>query len=274
MRNKLPFQIYKKIIIPDTSRIFFFGDVHGKKNEVDSLIKKVNGNNQDHFFFIGDLIDRGKHNSAMLFDLICKENYHMVLGNHESFMINSCDDEDVFEIWTFVDEEHNNGGLDTYHEIKHIGMEFFSEEIIKKASIILEVEHRGVNFGMIHAEIPFFKTGNSIISNWQDIINTAKESSEYCHNMLWGRSVIQHISETLMSNQQNLVPYVDGIDYVMHGHTGIKKPFIEKNIIWFDTAYESGKISMLEYNYEQKGFIVHQLGDEPLAISRSNDLIY
>lgn len=47
----------------------------------------------------------------------------------------------------------------------------------------------------------------------------------------------------------------------------VKNPIKHQNMIWFDTGFASGKISMFEYDKENNDFIIHQLDD-------GRDIIY
>jgi serine/threonine protein phosphatase 1 len=64
--------------------IYCIGDVHGCYYTLMALVKKLPKNAE--IIFVGDLVDRGK-NSKKVIEFIRKNNYHVVLGNHEKMMI-------------------------------------------------------------------------------------------------------------------------------------------------------------------------------------------
>jgi len=63
---------------------YIIGDVHGEYNTLLKLIEKLPKDAE--IIFVGDLIDRGAK-SRQVIELIRKNNYRCVLGNHEEFMI-------------------------------------------------------------------------------------------------------------------------------------------------------------------------------------------
>lgn len=75
------------------------GDVHG---EYDTLLKLIKLLPQtEDLCFVGDLIDRGK-DSKKVIDFIRENDYHSILGNHETMILNK-----DWVVWT------RNGGNET-----------------------------------------------------------------------------------------------------------------------------------------------------------------
>ena len=68
--------------------IYIIGDVHGCYKTLLALINKLPNKFDSKICFVGDLIDRGS-NSKEIIKLIRDNNYDCVLGNHESYMIDS-----------------------------------------------------------------------------------------------------------------------------------------------------------------------------------------
>jgi len=84
--------------------IWVIGDVHGEFDKLVDLIDKLpfGGN----VCFTGDLVDRGEK-SAEVVELIIKNNYDCVLGNHEQMMIEALDEGEFLDGWKM------NGGNKT-----------------------------------------------------------------------------------------------------------------------------------------------------------------
>lgn len=295
--------IYKKIVIPDENRHVIFSDIHGKKKEVDQLIKELGLKKNDHITFIGDLIDRGDHNSAMLFDVLSldgteRPNINSVIGNHEHYMLMANQNEDIFLDWTTP----NNGGDKTADQLSYVGMSFFSKYIYEQMPLILEVEHRGKKFGFVHAEIPFYYKGN-MLNNWEEIVELAKNDPMYAYNLLWGRETFfmaYCLNNKLKSrnfednfyNRYNEkvwrgfeidyffdkkkfidIPHVQGVDYILHGHTGVLEPMQYKNMIWFDTGFVKNRICAMEFDFHENKFLPSYLDEESYyTINRNTDL--
>lgn len=70
------------------SRRIIIGDIHGHYDSLLSLLEVLNLQQEDQVYFLGDLIDRGP-DSAKVVDLVMKNNYHCLLGNHEQLMLDA-----------------------------------------------------------------------------------------------------------------------------------------------------------------------------------------
>lgn len=93
-----------KYSVDSDARIFFWGDLHGDIQALSNSLYKlyqdhVIDNNfnilssRDHFFFLGDLVDRGEHGSdtlSLLFTFALKNPGRVIIlrGNHEDISIN------------------------------------------------------------------------------------------------------------------------------------------------------------------------------------------
>ena len=93
--------------------IYIIGDVHGCYKTLLALINKLPNKFDSKICFVGDLIDRGS-NSKEIIKLIRDNNYDCVLGNHESYMIDSL--EKIIEDNSLVQSEKwtlKAGGIPT-----------------------------------------------------------------------------------------------------------------------------------------------------------------
>ncbi len=93
-------------------RVFVVGDIHGCFNSMKELIEnKIQLKKDDKIIFLGDYIDRGPDSKTVLDYIIELQNndYDIVtlLGNHESMLVNSYNDESAVPKWI------QNGGSET-----------------------------------------------------------------------------------------------------------------------------------------------------------------
>ncbi len=72
---------------PNRRRIII-GDVHGHYDGLVALLDQISPVAGDEVHFLGDLIDRGPR-SADVIDLVCKEKFQCLLGNHEHMLLQS-----------------------------------------------------------------------------------------------------------------------------------------------------------------------------------------
>ena len=68
------------------NRRIVIGDVHGHYDTLITLLDAVSPTSNDEIYFLGDLIDRGPK-SAQVVDLVMRNNYHCLRGNHEEMLL-------------------------------------------------------------------------------------------------------------------------------------------------------------------------------------------
>lgn len=68
------------------NRRIVIGDVHGHYDTLVALLDTISPTSSDEIYFLGDLIDRGPQ-SAQVVDLIMRNQYHCLRGNHEEMML-------------------------------------------------------------------------------------------------------------------------------------------------------------------------------------------
>lgn len=227
--------IYRKRKIPDDKEIVFIGDLHGDFQHLDNKLKELNINLNNTFLIsVGDIIDRGSKIQECCDLFLNNPNCDMVLGNHELFMLNRYN-RHYFHSW------FANGGQDTINQLDFDGVDIIADKMLEKFSVILEIEHRGKHFGVIHAEVPV----QHKIYKWDEIINKAQKNEEFLLDLMSSRNTIGQIVE--LTNKH--IPEIQGIDYVIHGHTGIKKPLLYKNRLWIDTLYRGKNLTFAKFDY-------------------------
>lgn len=69
-------------------RQIVIGDVHGQYDGLIQLLEAVDPNADDQVYFLGDVIDRGSK-SAQVLDLIRRQGYVSLLGNHEQMLLSA-----------------------------------------------------------------------------------------------------------------------------------------------------------------------------------------
>ena len=96
-------------------RILAIGDIHGNFTKFMSMYNKIEVTDRDIVIFLGDYIDRGSENKAMLewiMEESKKENIIALRGNHEQMLLNFAYGIDEYKMWLL------NGGKSTFEEIK------------------------------------------------------------------------------------------------------------------------------------------------------------
>lgn len=67
--------------------IYAMADIHGQYDKYITMLEKINFNENDVLFVLGDVIDRGSQGMAILKDMMMRTNVYPILGNHEYMAI-------------------------------------------------------------------------------------------------------------------------------------------------------------------------------------------
>lgn len=224
-------KIFDKIIVPDEKRVFFVGDIHGAFDLYLKGCKDLGITKDDVVISLGDLVDRGPKNFAAVVEFTRKENRYAILGNHEDLMVRGMLDNSPqhFECWFM------NGGAQTWEEVGGEAGSIALAEMTKDLPIILEVEHQGKIFGCVHGGVPYFRR---LEKSWEEVVLKAIADQRFANELIWDRGVIDHIQyqERMEEDPAQFIPPVQGVDFVLHGHTPLKEPKIVQNRVYMDTG--------------------------------------
>lgn len=210
--------IHKLIEVPESSRLFFCTDVHGRLDNLMGLLREVKFSDNDYLISIGDLIDRGPKSLETLNMFINpnRPNLHALLGNHE-YMLMQKDLHNLFY----------NGGqwaLDQSDET----IDYLSRKISEKMFFSFTVRKGDYIIACTHAEVP------EEYEYWDDFLNDLFKT-RVKNEAVWGR-------EFLVGNiQQRLY----GSSYVLHGHSRVPKLKRLANRLYFDTG---STMTLLEFD--------------------------
>lgn len=222
--------ICQELIVPDDKRVFFVGDIHGAFDLYKKGCKDLGITDEDVVVSLGDLIDRGPKNLATVVEFTRKENRYAIQGNHEDMMIRGMlqGSREMFECWLM------NGGAQTWDEVGDEVGSMMLAEMVKDLPIMLEVHHQGKIFGCVHGGIPYFQRPEK---SWSNVKVKALLSDHYRQELMWDRNVIKAIQfNERMGMDFDDIPGVEGVDYVLHGHSPVKSPVICNNRIYMDTG--------------------------------------
>lgn len=141
------------------SRLFAVPDIHGRRDLLDILINKLNGENQldltkDKLIFLGDMIDRGPDSKGVMDTIMALQSKFgndrviVLAGNHEWLMIDGCISKnyDNFYLWML------NGGDTTQNSFPGGKV---TEDYIRWCSS-LPLYHEEPRFFFSHAPIPSY----------------------------------------------------------------------------------------------------------------------
>lgn len=90
-------------------------DIHGQHEGFIKMLDKIEFNENDKLYIIGDVIDRGD-SAALLKEIWSRDNIEVLMGNHEHMALESSYKRYITRLW-----EHN-GGMKTFEQIKKAGI--------------------------------------------------------------------------------------------------------------------------------------------------------
>jgi serine/threonine protein phosphatase 1 len=189
--------------------IWVIGDVHGEYDKLKALVAKLPSD--ANICFVGDLVDRGP-DSFKVMDLVIKNAWLCVLGNHELMMLESVTKPETHLLW------FNCGGgetIESYQDDKIFKMHL---EWIKNLSYFYYFEIEGYK--------PLVVSHSYIHDVWVD------KEHEYCEydgdDILW-----RHMHNQTLFNKE--IEDVN-IFFNIFGHSILKEPKITDTYAMIDTG--------------------------------------
>ena len=189
---------------------YFIGDIHGC---YDQLMDKLNEKNfdftKDRLISVGDLVDRGP-DSIKCLELINEPWFFAVRGNHEQLLVEYI----MGQISQYV--YLNNGGV-WFIELDHETRDRL-KALVDSMPYIIEVETSVGKIGVIH--------GDAMAEGWSDYYELSEYDYRALEQLVWGRTRISYRLDTP----------VNGIDYVVVGHTTVRYVVTMGNVVYIDTG--------------------------------------
>ena len=221
--------------LPEGTRIYAIGDVHGRADLLDRLLSRIDAHIVAHpvvrpvHLLVGDYIDRGPASREVLDLLInCAQGREMVFlrGNHDTFIDEFLTNPGALRDWSKI------GGLETlmsYGLKPSINADAATQkELAKGLEHVLPETHRVFLKGLVSS----FACGGYFFAHAgvRPGIPLAKQRDD---DLLWIRD------EFLLHEE-------DFGKIVVHGHTPVRELDIRPNRINIDTgAYVTGRLTCL-----------------------------
>jgi serine/threonine protein phosphatase 1 len=231
--------------VPDGTRIYAVGDVHGRADLLQGLLARIDSDlkaypiEQSLQIFLGDYIDRGGHSREVLDLLIARKRQHSMLylkGNHETFAIQFLSAPWVFSDWKHV------GGINTLlsYGVTPPASDDPRDQVdaAKAFSRALPESHGRFLQGLALS----FTCGDYFFAH-AGVRPGIPLRMQRQQDLLWIREEFLLHEETFGK-------------VVVHGHTPAKEPDVRANRINIDTgAYATGRLTCLVLQSDQIAFI-------------------
>lgn len=144
-------------------------DLHGNYNSYIAMLDKINFQNSDMLFILGDILDRGPNPIKIILDLMKRPNVEIIAGNHcvmacecFKFLLQEITEENLSEIDDDMIERllnwQQNGSASTTIEFHSCDKETQKEiiEFISDFELYDEIEVCGKTFVLVHAGLANF----------------------------------------------------------------------------------------------------------------------
>lgn len=225
--------------VPEGSRVYAVGDVHGRVDLLDEMFRLIERDAQGSqaarkvIVMLGDYLDRGPDAQGVMERLLAgpPAGFHLVplKGNHEQFLLDFLADPEVLELWLW------NGGRVT---LASYGVEGYAEAARRALTDALPPAHLAFlealpcrhvegDYAFVHAGI---QPGIAL-----------EDQSEF--DLLW----IRHPFLGSMADFGHVI---------VHGHSITPEPEVRSNRIGIDTgAYMTGRLTALALEGDRHWFL-------------------
>jgi len=243
--SKHPHSPTSQLRVPEGTRIYAIGDVHGCADLLDRVLSRIDAHQAAHpalrpvEIFLGDYVDRGPASREVLERLIARSRVRETVylkGNHETFIEGFLQDPTILDHW------RQYGGLETllsYGLGPSVNMDQAEQaELAAAFERALPESHRLFlgrlklsftcgDYFFVHAGV---RPGISLANQRED-------------DLLWIR-------------EDFLLWEADFRKIIVHGHTPVHEPDIRPNRINIDTgAYATGRLTCLMLEGDKRTFI-------------------
>lgn len=145
---------------------YAISDIHGNYDKFLEMLEEINFKQTDTMYILGDVVDRGNKSIECLLYIMSKSNIHMLLGNHEEFMLDyfkrnkkipndyEINQQIRYEIW------FRNGGIKTIESMKNFRGQYVINDLIeylKSLPLTINISVGGEYFVLAHANIMTYK---------------------------------------------------------------------------------------------------------------------
>ena len=124
-------------------------DIHGQYDLFRDLLRRIDLQDSDTLYILGDVIDRGPDSTGLLLDIMERPNIELFLGNHELMMLDYYAGAGIPGLWFRA----ANGGAVTEAQMQALtaGERHRIREYIRSSLIQAYIEVDGVEYALHHS---------------------------------------------------------------------------------------------------------------------------
>ena len=154
---------------------YVMSDLHGQYQKFIKMLEKIDFNEKDELYIIGDIFDRGPQ-SLEIFDYVLgKPNIHLLRGNHEELLIDALESYS-FQLWYF------NGGQTSHNQLLEKYWQYNDSLVkyLKRRPLVKVVDDKYI---LVHAEL-------TLPSGYEEMTLDELLSQQNADDNLWSREKV------------------------------------------------------------------------------------
>lgn len=159
---------------------YVISDIHGEYDKFIKMLELIEFSDKDVMFILGDVVDRGRYSIKTLTHIMDSTNIHMILGNHEEFMLDYFNRNKNIPTQSMIIDQHHYetwfraGGLETCRDLRNYRKRFDEIlEYLRQLPLTCTLSVGENKFHLSHADLQ--------ISNYEVLQN---QNRDY---ILWNR---------------------------------------------------------------------------------------
>ena len=211
---------HRRFPLNERGRDFAVGDIHGCFSKLQARLDAIGFDPAvDRLFSVGDLVDRGPENGAVL-EWLARPWFHAVMGNHDDMALR----------WPHgnmqVDNYRRNGG--GWNIDQPVGQQVAVANAMASLPIAIDVETAGGLVGVVHADCAY--------DDWPGFVAALNgahghREAQHCADMaMWSRRRMEASTAGFPTSA------VGGVRAVVVGHTPLQHPVVLGNVYHIDTG--------------------------------------
>lgn len=200
---------------------YIMSDIHGNYDKFIKMIEKINFNDNDILYIIGDIFDRGDKPLDILDYIMEHDNIELLLGNHEQMFLDyykNINDSNYCTSWI------QNGGDTTYNKLLEKDYKYISKifNYLNNIPLYKIINVNNQNFILVHShikcpknynnytidEIMNMQTTKTLLWDRKNILKRQFLNNEYI--IIFGHTMIHKIFQTKVENNK-ITQYTDKI---------------------------------------------------------------